>query len=410
MMHAISRLSDFTRTYCESAGLGPYSRQFSTSRLTIRSQMAENLVTSQLSLATVRQARHPARRILMLATIVATMLLVFSLSASAEQVEQTLMARAQQIFDPIPDRAPQPDSDFYFEEKVDLGLLLFFDPRLSQDRNVSCHSCHNLSLGGADGLPASIGHSGRIGSRNSPTVFNSVFQIAQFWDGRARTLFEQAAGPMTGAVEMATSDPQVCHLLSTVPGYVELFENAFPDRDNPLCFTTIREAIAAFESTLITPNAPFDQFLKGDSESITAEQKKGLALFLETGCSSCHMGLNIGGNGYYKFGVKKDPAPKYRPPSDHGRQVIINTVNEDYVFKSPSLRNVALTAPYFHSGSAWLLTEAITVMADTQLDKALTPEQQRLIANFLQSLTGQQPQITLPVLPVLGPVTPQLNQ
>lgn len=352
---------------------------------------------------------HATKRILMLATF-ATMLLVCGLSASAEQVEQTLMAKAQQVFDPIPESVPQPDGDFYFEEKVDLGLRLFFDPRLSQDRNVSCHSCHNLSLGGADGLSVSIGHSGRIGSRNSPTVFNSVFQIAQFWDGRSRTLFEQAAGPMTGEAEMATTDPQVCHLLSTVPSYVELFDDAFPDRDNPLCFTTIREAIAAFESTLITPHAPFDQFLKGASASITAEQKKGLTLFLETGCSSCHMGLNVGGNGYYKFGVKKDPAPKYRPPGDHGRQVIINTVEEDYVFKSPSLRNVALTAPYFHSGSAWLLTEAITVMADTQLDKALTSEQQRLIADFLQSLTGQQPQIALPVLPILGPVTPQPNQ
>lgn len=339
-----------------------------------------------------------------------TMLLAFSLSASAEPVEQTLMARAQQVFDPIPESVPPPEGDFYFEEKVELGLRLFFDPRLSQDRNVSCHSCHNISLGGADGLPASIGHGGRTGLRNSPTVFNSVFQIAQFWDGRARTLFEQAAGPMTGELEMATSDPLVCHLLSTVPGYVELFENAFPDRDNPLCFTTIREAIAAFESTLITPNAPFDLFLKGNSVSITADQKKGLGLFFDTGCSSCHMGLTVGGNGYYKFGVKKAPAAKHRPSNDHGRRAIINTVQEDYVFKSASLRNVVLTAPYFHSGSAWLLTEAITVMADTQLDKALTPEQQRLIADFLQSLTGQQPQIILPPLPVLGPISPQLNE
>lgn len=352
---------------------------------------------------------HVTKYLLMLATLAAT-LLVFSMTASAEPVAPTLMERAQQVFDPIPDSAPQPDGDFYFEEKVDLGMRLFFDPRLSQDRNVSCHSCHNISLGGADGLPASIGHNGRKGLRNSPTVFNSVFQIAQFWDGRARTLFEQAAGPMTGELEMATSDPLVCHLLSTVPGYVVLFENAFPDRDSPLCFTTIREAIAAFESTLITPNAPFDLFLKGNSESLTGNQKDGLNLFFETGCSSCHMGLNIGGNGYYKFGVKNAPAEKYRPLNDHGRREIINTVTEDYVFKSASLRNVALTAPYFHSGSAWLLTEAITVMADTQLDKPLTPEQQRLIADFLQSLTGQQPQITLPPLPVLGHISPQLKE
>lgn len=351
---------------------------------------------------------HATSRLLILATLMAG-LMMFSVMAHAQQINHTLQEKAQQLFDPIPEIAPRPEGDFYFEEKVALGLRLFFDPRLSQNRNVSCHSCHNFSLGGADGLTVSIGHSGRLGLRNAPTVFNSVFQIAQFWDGRARTFFEQAAGPMTGELEMATSDPQVCHLLSTVPGYVKLFENAFPDRDNPLCFTTIREAISAFESTLITPNAPFDLFLKGNPASITLEQKKGLELFLELGCATCHMGLNVGGNGYYQFGVKKAPATKYRPASDHGRRMVINTVTQDYVFKTPSLRNVALTAPYFHSGSAWLLTEAVTVMADVQLDKTLTREQQQLLVDFLQSLTGEQPKITLPELPVLGPVSPQPN-
>jgi len=328
---------------------------------------------------------------------------------SANKAEQPLMTTAQQLFDPIPLTIPYPEGDFYFDEKIELGKLLFFDPRLSQSGNVSCHSCHNISLGGADGRSTSIGHQGRTGIRNSPTVFNSLFQIAQFWDGRSRNLFEQAAGPMTGELEMATSDPQVCHLLSSVPGYVELFDEAFADRENPLCFTTIREALAAFESTLITPNAMFDHFLRGADNALNDKEKQGLALFVELGCATCHMGINVGGNGYYKFGVKKSPALKYRPVSDRGRQEIITTVEDDYVFKSPSLRNVSLTAPYFHSGSAWLLTEAVTVMADVQLDKQLTLEQQHLLVQFLKSLTGEQPHIVLPALPPLSTLSPRPN-
>lgn len=326
---------------------------------------------------------------------------------SALSAQKPLIETAQQLFDPIPLRAPSPENDFYFEEKVALGLRLFFDPRLSQGGNVSCHTCHNISLGGADGLPTSIGHDGRTGPRNSPTVFNSLFQIAQFWDGRSRNLFEQAAGPMTGEVEMATSDPKLCQLLSSVPGYVELFDEAFPDRDNPLCFATIREAIAAFESTLITPNAPFDHFLRGNTNALNSQQKQGLLSFVKLGCSTCHMGIGVGGNGYYKFGVKNAPADIYRPANDHGRQRINNTVEDDYVFKTPSLRNVALTSPYFHSGSAWRLTQAIVVMADTQLDKELTRVEQQQIVAFLNSLTGEQPKVILPELPPLSSVSPR---
>lgn len=317
-----------------------------------------------------------------------------------------LLEQAQRLFDPLPLQPPQYADGRLSAERIALGKMLFFDPRLSSSHIVSCHSCHNLSLGGVDGLTTSLGHRWQSGPRNSPTVWNAVFQIAQFWDGRARDLVEQAAAPMTSPLEMASSDPQVCSVLSSIPEYVQLFGEAFPERDDPICFATIRLALAAFETTLITPNAPFDLYLRGDRQAISALQKQGLNQFIKLGCADCHMSMNIGGNGYYTFGVKQPPAEKYRPVTDHGRREVIDTVTGDYVFKSASLRNVQLTAPYFHSGAASSLTEAIEVMAQSQLGQTLDDGQLEKLSAFMLSLTGELPEITLPQLPASTERTP----
>ncbi|WP_321532317.1 cytochrome c peroxidase [uncultured Desulfuromonas sp.] len=318
----------------------------------------------------------------------------------------SLQDQARFYFDVIPDQVPRQELVDHFEEKVALGQRLFFDPRLSLSQTVSCHSCHNLSLGGDDGRSVSVGHGWQTGPRNAPTVFNSVLQIAQFWDGRARDLIEQAGAPMTSPVEMASTDPMICDVLSSMPDYVQWFSRAFPDRNNPICFATTRHALAAFVATLLTPDAPFDRYLQGQLSALTDVQKTGLRQFIALGCTQCHMSTNLGGNSYYRFGVKHEPEQRYRPENDRGRCQVITTIREDYVFKVPTLRNVALTAPYFHSGSAWTLEETVEVMAWVQLDKKLTRQQVDSLVVFMDSLTGTRPTMTLPSLPASTPKTP----
>lgn len=317
-----------------------------------------------------------------------------------------LLRQAQFRFDPIPHEPPSYPENKLTEKKVALGKMLFFDPRMSSSQIVSCNTCHNLALGGVDLNKTSIGHRWQSSSRNSPTVLNSVFNIAHFWDGRARTLAEQAGGPLLGSVEMASSNLHVCQVLSSIPAYVKAFDEAFPDNDEPICFGNAKKALEAFEITLLTPDAPFDQFLRGDLKALDNTTKKGLHLFINKGCADCHMSMNIGGNGYYVFGVKSKPAPRYLPPDDHGRRTIFPGIEEDYVFKAPSLRNVGLTAPYFHSGSAGTLTESVEVMARSQLGIEIEDRDNAAIVAFLQSLSGRQPEITYPILPTSTPQTP----
>jgi len=322
-----------------------------------------------------------------------------------------LLRLARFKFDPIPHDPPSYPENELTDEKVALGKMLFFDPRLSSSQIVSCNTCHNLGLGGVDRQVTSLGHRWQSSSRNAPTVLNAVFNIAQFWDGRARDLAEQAGGPLLGSVEMASSDPSICRILSSIPAYVEAFEEAFeeafPDRRESICFGNARKALEAFEITLLTPDAPFDLFLRGDLKALDTTRKKGLHLFMSKGCADCHMNMNIGGNGYYVFGVKKKPAPRYLPAKDHGRGAVLATIEKDYVFKAPSLRNVALTAPYFHTGSAWPLTEAVEVMADSQLGIELNDDEIAAIVAFMQALTGHQPEITYPILPASTAQTPR---
>jgi cytochrome c peroxidase len=317
-----------------------------------------------------------------------------------------LILRARDLFKPIPLNPPAIPGVDATPGMIALGKALFFDPRLSVTHSISCASCHYPGLGGADNSPTSAGFHGERGGRNAPTVFNSAYNFVQFWDGRAKDLVEQAGGPLVNPVEMASPKAHVTEQLLALPGYLALFQAAFPGQDKPVSLENAQKAIAAFEATLNTPNAPFDTYLRGDANALNAQQKAGLTLFIDKGCAACHSGVNIGGSMYQKFGVVADPGPKYRPPADKGRGAITGKASDDYFYKVPTLRNITLTAPYFHTGSEPDLKKAIDVMAQVQLGQTLTPDETDKIAAFLGSLTGQQPEVAIPQLPASDAKSP----
>ncbi|BBA35674.1 cytochrome c peroxidase [Methylocaldum marinum] len=334
------------------------------------------------------------------------LILCLPLMAGNAWAAEELMQKAQALFKPIPTEPPDIRSTPVTPERVELGKMLYFDPRLSRSWMISCNSCHNLALGGVDLEQTSIGHGWQKGPRNAPTVLNSVFNAAQFWDGRAADLQTQAKGPLQASVEMNNTPERLQETLNTIPGYVDRFKKAFPNEPDPANFDNLAKAIEAFEATLITPNSPFDRYLKGDEKALSDAEKKGLALFMEKGCSNCHNGINIGGNGYFPFGVVEKPGAEILPEKDKGRFTVTNTASDEYVFKVPSLRNIVLTPPYFHSGQVWDLKQAVAVMGTAQLGAKLTDPEIDSVVAFLRALTGDQPRIELPILPAHTKDTP----
>jgi len=316
------------------------------------------------------------------------------------------MQRAQALFKPIPLQAPALKSNRATPAKLDLGKKLFFDPRLSSSQLISCNTCHNVGLGGADLQETSIGHGWQKGPRNAPTVFNAVFNVAQFWDGRAEDLQAQAKGPVQASVEMNNQPEEVVRTLKSIPGYAPLFQKAFPAAKSPITFDNMATAIELFEATLLTRDAPFDRYLKGSRKSLKPNEEQGLRVFMDKGCVACHAGTNIGGAGYFPFGVREAPTADIRPTGDEGRFKVTNTESDRYVFKSPSLRNVAITQPYFHSGRVWTLEEAVTVMGSAQLGIKLNADDSKKITAFLHTLTGKQPKMAYPILPPSSNETP----
>lgn len=326
--------------------------------------------------------------------------LAASLGIAAQALAaDALMSRAQALFKPIPVTAPALPGNAASAPKVELGKMLYFDPRISASHAISCNSCHNIGLGGADAEETSIGHHWQRGGRNAPTVFNAVFNTAQFWDGRAKDLEAQAGGPMVNPIEMASPREHVSEQLAEIPGYVSAFKEAFPGEANPVTLANAQKAIAVFEATLITPNAPFDRFLRGDAAALSTRQTDGLRMFIDRGCAGCHKGINIGGDVYAPFGVVENPGAELLPPGDKGRLAVTKSATDAYVFKVPTLRNIALTAPYFHSGRSWDLRQAVAVMGTSQLGTQLLPGEIEAIVAFLDSLTGEQPKIAYPILP-----------
>ncbi len=330
-------------------------------------------------------------------------ILTFSLAwASPDLLEQS-----KSFFEPIPSTPPQLAGNPASPDKLLLGRMLFFEPRLSASSLISCQTCHNVGLSGADMQETSVGHGWQKGPRNAPTTHNAVFNTAQFWDGRAKDLAEQAKGPVQASVEMNNTPEQAIATLASLPEYVELFKKAFPQDKAPLTFDNMAKAIEVFEATLLTPNAPFDQFLKGNTNALTDVQKTGLQLFLDKGCVGCHSGINIGGTGYFPFGVVEKPESGILPLDDTGRFKVTNVAADEYAFRSPSLRNVALTPPYFHSGKVWKLLDSVRIMGSAQLGITLTDTEAAQITAFLRALTGEQPHIEHPILPPQQDETPR---
>ncbi|MGX2042235.1 cytochrome-c peroxidase [Methylocaldum sp. MU1018] len=327
------------------------------------------------------------------------LLLCLLLTVGNAWAADELMQKAQALFKPIPTEPPPIRNTAVTPERVELGKMLFFDPRLSRSWLISCNSCHNLALGGVDLEQTSIGHGWQKGPRNAPTVLNSVFNIAQFWDGRAADLQAQAKGPLQASVEMNNTPERLEKTLATIPGYVDRFKKAFPNESDPVGFDNLAKAIESFEATLITPNSPFDRYLKGDEKALDDAEKQGLALFMNKGCSNCHNGINVGGNGYFPFGVVEKPGAEILPLKDKGRFTVTHTASDEYVFKVPSLRNIVLTPPYFHSGQVWELRQAVAIMGSAQLGAKLTDPEIDSVVAFLKTLTGDQPKIELTALP-----------
>ncbi len=340
--------------------------------------------------------------------IPALLAMLASLIAPASgSAADALMQAAQAQFKPIPAQPPALPGNPATPARVELGKMLFFDPRLSASHTISCNSCHNVGLAGVDVAEKSIGHKWQKGGRNSPTVFNAVFNTAQFWDGRAKDLEEQAGGPMVNPLEMASPKEHVTEQLRGIPGYVAAFKAAFPGEASPVTLANAQKAIAVFEATLITPNAPFDRYLKGDAAALNATQTAGLKLFIDKGCAACHNGINVGGGRYAPFGIVEKPGAELLPAADKGRFTVTKTAGDEYVFKVPTLRNIELTAPYFHSGRSWDLRQAVAVMAASQLGLPVTDEEAGKIVAFLGALTGEQPKIVYPVLPPGVAATPR---
>lgn len=326
----------------------------------------------------------------------------------------------------LPDQAPAPADNPQSAAKVDLGKTLYFDPRLSEHGTLSCNSCHNLMAAGDDNRPNSIGMHDARGGRSAPTVWNAAFYSVQFWDGRAATLEDQAKGPVVNPVEMGMGTLNVATgRLQQIPGYQSLFAAAFPGEAKPITADNVAKAIAAFERTLITPNSAYDRYAKGDQGALTEQQVRGMDSFASLGCTACHSGANFSGptlpvgTGFFmKFptfpGSEYDK--RYGLTQDEGRAAVTGQESDRHLFRVPTLRNIALTAPYFHTGSVPTLDLAVRVMAKTQLDKDLSDEQVADLVAFLNALSGEFPQLTLPRLPptpnmsVIPPVDPHLKK
>ena len=265
-------------------------------------------------------------------------------------------------------------------KKVNLGKELFFDTILSKDNTISCHSCHLLDQGGDDNLQFSVGINGKIGNINAPTILNSTFNFVQFWDGRAKNLQEQAMAPITNPIEMGHSFEELIKKLEK-SSYKQKFDSIYKDGITSFNLT---DAIAEYEKTLITPNAPFDRYLRGEKNAISDETKQGYELFKNQGCIACHHGVNVGGNLYAKFGVISQ-----LQSSSQGRYEVTKNELDKYYFKVPTLRNIEFTAPYLHDGRIDNLEDTVKFMAHYQLGKSLSEEDVDKIVLFLKSLSAK---------------------
>ena len=328
--------------------------------------------------------------------VCAALIAGLGLSAAAVQAQSATAKVRQEPIQPIPAAVIKDPA------MVELGKQLFFDPRLSRSGFISCNSCHNLSMGGTDNLKASVGHNWQMGGINSPTVLNSSMSIAQFWDGRAKDLQEQAGGPIANPAEMASSHELAISVLASIPGYRTIFQQVF--KKDGITIGQVTEALAAFEETLVTPNARFDQWLKGDDKALSADELAGYELFRNSGCVACHNGPAAGGTSFQKMGLVE---PYQTTHVAQGRADVTGKDADRMTFKVPTLRNVELTYPYFHDGEAATLREAVDIMGRLQLGREFTKQENERIVAFLKTLTGDQPRFEMPLLPPSSDATPR---
>ena len=311
--------------------------------------------------------------------------LLFSAPAVLADDSDRLIRRANRYFAPLPDAMPGAENDT--PQRIALGKQLFFDKRLSINDTQACVSCHKLEDGfaGVDNLPTSPGAKGQQGTRNSPTVLNAGWQRAQFWDGRSEDLVAQAKEPILNPIEMGMPDEQfVEKKIREIPEYQKSFAAAFPGTKPAITYQHLAEAIAAFERTLITPSR-FDDFLNGDPRALTEAEQRGLTTFIKQDCKSCHDGILLGGEAFEPLG-KENP---YENQSDLGLYELTKSEDDRMVFKTPTLRNITLTAPYFHDGKIKTLPEAVRLMGKLQLDVDLTEQEVEDITSFLKALTDK---------------------
>ena len=300
-------------------------------------------------------------------------------------------AQYRDFFEPLPAMPPIPGNNSMTQARVELGRMLFFEPRISASGVISCATCHNPALGYTDRIPRAVGHDGQVGERNTPTVLNSGFFDAQFWDGRAATLEEQALGPIEAEVEMAMPLEEALQRITEFDIYVERFHAAFPDNDDPVHADNVALSLAAFQRTLNTPNSPLDLWLVGDDGAMTESQKRGMVAFVERGCLACHAGPAFTDSQFHNIQVPGS--------TDLGRFLVTAEEADRHAFKTPTLRNVALTYPYFNNGNVATLDEAIVVMGQEMLGVEIEGEELEDLVDFMHALTGQIPQFAVPPLP-----------
>ena len=294
-------------------------------------------------------------------------------------------------FEPLPYLPPIPADNSLTPEKVELGNMLFFEPRISSSGVISCATCHNPALGWADRIPRATGHDGQVGERNTPTVLNSGFLGSQFWDGREPDLEGQALGPIEAGVEMAMDLEDALERLNEFDLYQRKFEEAFPGEEEPINADNLAHSLASFQRTLNTPNSPFDRYLRGDMEAISDQAKDGMVAFVDNGCIACHRGPALTDSQFHAIQVPGS--------TDLGRYMVTGEESDKYRFRTPSLRNVAVTYPYMNNGATEKLEESVAIMGQEMLGREFEQDTINDITAFLHTLTGEMPDFDVPALP-----------
>ncbi len=294
-------------------------------------------------------------------------------------------------FEPLPHFPPIPADNSLTPEQVELGKFLFFEPRISSSGVISCATCHNPALGWADRIPRATGHDGQIGERNTPTVLNSGFLESQFWDGREPDLEGQALGPIEADVEMAMDLDSALERLTEFDLYQEKFARAFPDDDDPINADNLAHSLASFQRTLNTPNSPFDRYLRGDMEALNEQEKDGMVAFVDNGCIACHSGPALTDSNFHRIQVPGS--------TDVGRYEVTGDEADMYRFRTPTLRNVAVTYPYMNTGATETLEESVAIMGKEMLGRELDEQTIDDITAFMHTLTGEMPALEIPALP-----------